>query len=1138
MRNSDILLAALLYLATQSTVQAGQCLQSSSPGKLCTANDFELVSEELISGPASCVEGEMIPGDIVVRVGLLGNRVNTYDVGFFIGDGDSSPINGESCTFDSLAPIESGSNPFDGNSGAGPYRDLDSNACGDALKSDGAVFRNITLSNVLCQDNNNDGSLDVAYAITWKQNDEACDNPTDPDNFSLATTSKCIDGIGDVEDIPVLPPNPGVPAIRVEKLAEPLIISPGEDVDYTINVENEGPITVTLDSLVDDRFGDLNGLGSCAVPQVIDPGQVYTCAFNAVPTGSAPSRHINLVTGSGTGGGLPVSDTGRAVVEIVDLLSGGIGYLVWNDLDADGIKTESEPGIPGVTLNLLDGSGTFLDSRVTDESGAYAFEGLGPGNYQVEALETGALSNLVRTTAYNPFEIFLFPGQVVTEANFGYVGAQITLGKAANPQIVDAPGELVEFTVEVINTGVLAVQLTDLADDQFGNLFDSGTCTPPAAQLAPGETYICRFNEQVNGAPGDTHVNTVQAIAEDTIDGHQVFAADDALVGIEDPASSSIGDFVWLDTNGNGAVDEGEVGLDSVTLRLSYDADEDGSYETVIADTTTLNSGEYGFVGLSAGNYRIEVTDNNEILSDKYLTTPPEPLDITLSPGQVFLDADFGYAELPKPGIVVLKIPTEFVHDAPSSAVTYRVTVLNTGGTSVTITDLIDSRFGPLNALPDSTCELGQTITTRQAYKCQFTETIAGDPGEIHRNRVTAIGTDPNDNIAFDSGPAAILFVDPDDGVIGDLVWEDINADGVFNPGEPGIGNVSIELYRGPARVGTTVTDPSGNYQFSGLEAGFYQVRVTDTAGVLNGKVLTGGSEPLEINLSIGENYLDADFGYTTAAIEVVKEGDKAMLIEPGGNVTYTITTRNIGFIGVTLNSLMDDKFGDLSGQGNCTVPVSIPARSSVACQFTASISGNAGDIHTNTVTATAVDEEANPLTGQASFDVDFIAINAGAAGYLVWEDENGNGLRESSEPGIGGVTLDLEVDEDNNGTFERLVASKVTRQSGFYAFIPVPSGKWRIRVTDQYGVLLDWVLTGGSNPDSFDLAGGEVYTGANFGYFNSDDPGGVIPPPVLPPPGDSTPMAIPALPIWAILLMAVTVLGLGGYSIRRSQIA
>jgi hypothetical protein len=210
-----------------------------------------------------------------------------------------------------------------------------------------------------------------------------------------------------------------------------------------------------------------------------------------------------------------------------------------------------------------------------------------------------------------------------------------------------------------------------------------------------------------------------------------------------------------------------------------------------------------------------------------------------------------------------------------------------------------------------------------------------------------------------------------------------------------------------------------------------------------------------------------------------------------------------------------------------------------VACQFIGSVSGAGGDIHTNTIVATAEDDAGNTVSGRASFDVNIISINVGAAGYLVWRDENGDGIRDISEPGIGGVTVDLEVDDNNDGTFDRVAASTVTRQSGFYAFIPVPSGNYRIRVTDQFGVLTNSTLSGGTNPNDFALAGGQLYTQANFGYFSFAIGGGVIPPvlPPLPPPAppEPEPQPIPTLPLWSLLLMIMTVLGIGGHLVRTS---
>lgn len=66
---------------------------------------------------------------------------------------------------------------------------------------------------------------------------------------------------------------------------------------------------------------------------------------------------------------------------------GSIGDFVWNDgviTEANGTQDVGELGVSGVLVSLYDGSGTFLESTTTDESGHYLFSGLGAGTYLVE----------------------------------------------------------------------------------------------------------------------------------------------------------------------------------------------------------------------------------------------------------------------------------------------------------------------------------------------------------------------------------------------------------------------------------------------------------------------------------------------------------------------------------------------------------------------------------------------------------------------------------------------------------------------------------------------------------------------------------------------------------------------------------
>ena len=74
----------------------------------------------------------------------------------------------------------------------------------------------------------------------------------------------------------------------------------------------------------------------------------------------------------------------------------------------------------------------------------------------------------------------------------------------------------------------------------------------------------------------------------------------------------------------------------------------------------------------------------------------------------------------------------------------------------------------------------------------------------------------------------------------------------------------------------------------------------------------------------------------------------------------YDVSVTNNSDETVWLTSLIDTKFGDLDGQGDCVADgsVAIAAGASYACSFSATVNGNAGFSHQNTVVATVVDDE------------------------------------------------------------------------------------------------------------------------------------------------------------------------------------
>ncbi len=69
------------------------------------------------------------------------------------------------------------------------------------------------------------------------------------------------------------------------------------------------------------------------------------------------------------------------------------------------------------------------------------------------------------------------------------------------------------------------------------------------------------------------------------------------------------------------------------------------------------------------------------------------------------------------------------------------------------------------------------------------------------------------------------LLVEPQEaaGTVGSCVWEDINANGILEPGEPPVADVAVNLYTADGELyASTSTDDQGNYQFDDVPLDIY----------------------------------------------------------------------------------------------------------------------------------------------------------------------------------------------------------------------------------------------------------------------------------------------------------------------------
>ena len=112
-----------------------------------------------------------------------------------------------------------------------------------------------------------------------------------------------------------------VPTITTTKTPNPVSLpEPGGTFTFTYTVTNTGPEPVTITSIVDDIYGDLNGRGTCAIGARLATGQTYTCAFSGNFFGNAGAAQTDTITTTGRDDrGQQVVSRTQATVHITDV---------------------------------------------------------------------------------------------------------------------------------------------------------------------------------------------------------------------------------------------------------------------------------------------------------------------------------------------------------------------------------------------------------------------------------------------------------------------------------------------------------------------------------------------------------------------------------------------------------------------------------------------------------------------------------------------------------------------------------------------------------------------------------------------------------------------------------------------------
>ena len=171
-----------------------------------------------------------------------------YDVGlFFATDGDANHDGARSgvCSVNKL-------DPKDANTGLGSanYVSLDSDGCGDINTANNPQVDSVRVDNVVCQDSDGDGRLNLPNCTSWSQNSGGvC---TTADNTVPGSPSKC--SCDPTFNIGI---RVETGSLEVTKSASPASRpEPGGEFTFTVGVENTAGFTaVTIDRICDDHYG-------------------------------------------------------------------------------------------------------------------------------------------------------------------------------------------------------------------------------------------------------------------------------------------------------------------------------------------------------------------------------------------------------------------------------------------------------------------------------------------------------------------------------------------------------------------------------------------------------------------------------------------------------------------------------------------------------------------------------------------------------------------------------------------------------------------------------------------------------------------------------------------------------------------
>ncbi len=297
---------------------------------------------------------------------------------------------------------------------------------------------------------------------------------------------------------------------------------------------------------------------------------------------------------------------------------------------------------------------------------------------------------------------------------------------------------------------------------------------------------------------------------------------------------------------------------------------------------------------------------------------------------------------------------------------------------------------------------------------------------------------------------------------ISGYVYADDNNDGRRDPGEQGLAGVTVQVIPvetiEPQQTVTLTTDARGYYEATRLMPGTYRIVEVqqpapyldglDAAGTVNGvprgRAVNPGDRIEDIFLGGGEHGIEYNFG---EILPVSISGNVHLSNADGDCYSVCIGCRPLPGVTVQLfdaqGQLVAQTLTDAQGDyrfsslapGVYTVIETTPPGLIDGAAFAGTVNGV---VHGQVLDPNTI-AQIQLLAGNSGVNYDFCEHEPSSVSGYVYHDRNNNGLRETGEEAIPGVTVTLR------NSAGQVLASATTNAQGYYEFTGLSAGLYQL---------------------------------------------------------------------------------------------